>query len=468
MAIKPAALAEFEFSVPLIVVGAGACGLTAALSAAEQGVDVLVLERDATPTGSTSLSAGLIPAADTRLQREKGIVDSPRAFAADIAAKAHQLNDPVIVEAVTRASGPTIDWLIDRHQLDLQLVEGFRYPGHSQLRMHGPRSQSGADLQGMLLAAAARCGIDIITSASVEDLYATDEGRLVAVGFRRPDGALEVVGCDAVILACNGFGGDPERVREYIPEIADAEYCGHTSNTGDALEWGLALGAEAMDLGAYQGHGSVSTPHGALLTWAVIAGGGVQVNQSGMRFADEMRGYSEHAQEVLRQPGKIAWAIYDERCEQAALAFQDYRDLVGIGGIKQAASIAELAQVTGLPQDALEDTLRAVACYARGEELDPLGRDFTVNLPLAAPYRAAKVTGALFHTQGGLVIDTQARVLRPDGTPLPNLYAGGGAARGFCGPAAFGYLSGNGLLSAVVLGRLAGISAGERLARLGP
>lgn len=465
MAVRSAAHAEFEFSVPLIIIGAGACGLTAALSAVEQGVDVLILERDATPTGSTSLSAGLIPAAGTRLQREKGVVDSPQVFAEDIRSKAHHLNDPVIIEAVTQASGPTIDWLIDHHGLDLQLVEGFRYPGHSQLRMHGPRSQSGADLQGMLLAAVARRGVDIITSASVEDLYATDEGQVVAVGFRRPDGAMEVVGCDALILACNGFGGDPERVRKYIPDIADAEYCGHMSNTGDALEWGLTLGAEAMDLGAYQGHGSVSTPHGALLTWAVIAGGGIQVNQYGKRFADEMQGYSEHAREVLQQPGKIAWAIYDERCEQAALAFQDYRDLVSIGGIRQAVDIAGLAQVTGLPQSELEMTLRAVADYASGEATDPLGRDFSRHPPLVAPYRAAKVTGALFHTQGGLVIDTQARVLRPDGTPLPNLYAGGGAARGFCGPAAFGYLSGNGLLSAVVLGRLAGSAAGERLAR---
>lgn len=458
MAVKPAEEAVFEFSVPVVVIGAGACGLTAALSLAEQGVDVLVLERDEHPSGSTSLSAGLIPAAGTRLQREKGVEDSAEQFAADITAKAHGLNDPVVVRAIAEASGPTIDWLIDNQKLDLQLLEGFLYPGHSRLRMHGPRSQAGSDLEGMLLTAAGTAGIDIITSASAEDLYADKEGRIHAVGFRRPDGSVEVVGCDAVILACNGFGGNPEKVKTYIPEMAEAEYFGHTSNTGDALDWGIALGAATKDLGAYQGHGSVATPYGSLLTWAVISTGGVQVNMNGERFADEMQGYSEHAQQVLRQPGKVAWDIYDARCEAPALAFEDYKTLVNMDGVRQADSIEELASVTGLPVEALARTLSDVESYARAQSTDPFGRDFTTNAPLAAPYRAAKVTGALFHTQGGLVIDSEARVLRQDGHPLPNLYAGGGAARGLCGPAAFGYLSGNGLLTAVVLGRIAALT----------
>src|SRR5690606_1179165 len=102
MIIRKADEAVFEYSVPLIIVGGGACGLTAALSAAACSVDVLVLERDARPTGSTSLSAGLIPAAGTRLQAEKGIEDSPEIFAEDLRRKAHHLNDSKLVMAVAR------------------------------------------------------------------------------------------------------------------------------------------------------------------------------------------------------------------------------------------------------------------------------------------------------------------------------------------------------------------------------
>src|SRR5262245_30310114 len=128
MAVRPAVEERFEVSVPLVVIGAGACGLTTALAAAEQRVGVLVLEPDRQPTGTTSLSAGLIPAAGTRFQREKGIDDSAALFAADLIAKAGGENDPAIVHAVAEASGPCIDWLADAQGLALELVEGFTYP----------------------------------------------------------------------------------------------------------------------------------------------------------------------------------------------------------------------------------------------------------------------------------------------------------------------------------------------------
>jgi fumarate reductase flavoprotein subunit len=76
-----------------------------------------------------------------------------------------------------------------------------------------------------------------------------------------------------------------------------------------------------------------------------------------------------------------------------------------------------------------------------------------------------RVTGALFHTQGGLAIDADARVRRRDGTVLENLYAAGGAARGISGPFAGGYLSGNGLVTAIALGRVAGAHAGRAARR---
>jgi fumarate reductase flavoprotein subunit len=78
-----------------------------------------------------------------------------------------------------------------------------------------------------------------------------------------------------------------------------------------------------------------------------------------------------------------------------------------------------------------------------------------------APYYVVKVTGALFHTQGGLVVDENGQVLRPDGSQLPNLFAGGGAARGVSGPDASGYIAGNGLVTATTFGRLAGIAAAK-------
>ncbi len=210
---------------------------------------------------------------------------------------------------------------------------------------------------------------------------------------------------------------------------------------------------------AYQGHGSVAHPHGVLITWAVLTEGGIQVNAHGNRFANETTGYSEQAVPVLAQPGGFAWSVYAAPQDAVARQFEDYRNAEAMGALKTADSVPDLERALALPPGSLAATLDGVARMAGGAATDPLGRAFDGRSVLGPPYFAVKVTGALFHTQGGLVVDPMARVLRADGTPLPNLFAGGGAACGVSGPDVDGYLSGNGLLSAVTLGRIAGRAA---------
>lgn len=450
---------RFDVAVPVLVVGAGACGLTAALAARDAGAEVLVVERDATPSGSTALSSGFIPACGTRFQRARGIEDSAELMAGDILRKNHGEADARVVETVCRASGATIEWLTDSHGIPFVLIEGFLYPGHRVLRMHTVPEKTGAALMAALLNACAASGIDILTSARVGELISDESRRILGVRVERRDGVREEIGCGALVLACSGFGGNAELVRRHIPEIAGALYFGHSGNQGDALAWGAALGAGASDLGAYQGHGSVATPHGVLITWALMTEGGIQVNTRGERFADEHQGYSEQCLPVLEQPGGVAWNLYDERLHRLGMEFPDYRQAHALGAVRSAPDAARLAAAIGVPGDALERTLALAACYADREGRDLLGRDFGGKPKLAPPYYAIKVTGALFHTQGGLEVDTQARVLDANGRPLANLLAGGGAARGVSGAHVWGYLSGNGLLSAVTLGRIAGAEA---------
>jgi fumarate reductase flavoprotein subunit len=173
--------AEFETQLPLLIVGAGAAGLCAALAAKEAGVDAIVIERDAVPAGSTALSAGLMPAAGTRFQRTRGIDDSPQRFAADIQRKANGEADPAVVEAVTRGAGPLVEWLADRHKLPFDLVDNFTYPGHSALRMHGLPSRTGQELIDRLRNAAEVNDIVILTERVVERLFAEPDGRIRGV-----------------------------------------------------------------------------------------------------------------------------------------------------------------------------------------------------------------------------------------------------------------------------------------------
>jgi len=449
----------FDPHVPLLIIGAGAAGLCAALAAQEAGAEPVVVERDAVPSGSTALSAGLIPAAGTRFQRDKGIADSAVLFAADIQRKAHGENDPAIVEVIAANAGPTIEWLADRYGFPFDVIDNFNYPGHSAFRMHGLPTRSGAELIDRLRSAAEASGVTILSGSRVETLFAAKDGRISGVELARGDGTRERIGCEALVLACNGYGGNPALVRELIPEMADALYFGHPGNQGEALAWGRALGAELSHLGAYQGHGSVATPHNILVTWAVIMEGGIQVNTQGRRFCDESRGYSEQAAEVLRQPGGLAWNVFDERIANVARQFEDFRNAEKGGALLTADSLDELAARMHVPAAALNEEWDAAERSKASGGADRFGRAFGAAHAFVGPWHAVKVTGALFHTQGGLAVDALARVKRRDGGVFPNLFAAGGAAAGVSGDTASGYLSGNGLLAATALGQIAGQSA---------
>src|SRR5947208_17052320 len=114
--------AEFDNEVPLLIVGAGAAGLCAALAASEAGVDPVVIERDAVSAGSTALSAGLIPAAGTRFQRAQGIEDSAELFAQDISRKAHGEANAKLVRAAASGAGPIVEWLVDRYAMPFEII----------------------------------------------------------------------------------------------------------------------------------------------------------------------------------------------------------------------------------------------------------------------------------------------------------------------------------------------------------
>lgn len=410
------------------------------------------------------MSTGLIPAAGTPEQAAAGIKDSPELLALDIMSKTKGRADPAMALNIARESADTVAWLRDTHKIPLELVDGFLYPGHSVRRMYGTPMRSGGELMGALQSACEAADVMLVTQATVTQLHATD-GVVNGVTYRYPDGTEERINCDAVILACSGFGGNAEMVANYIPEISGAVFHGHPGNQGDAVRWGRELGAQLADMSAYQGHGGLAAGHGIPILWPLIMEGGFQVNAKGERFSNEALGYSEQAANVNAQPGGVAWSIFDERLHKLMEAFEDYKVALSAGAVTKADTIEELAAALRLPADALAKTVAEVAACVEAGEPDRFGRKFAERPVLTAPFYAAKVTGALFHTQGGLMVDEHCRVLREDGTPIENLYAGGGAARGLSGDAASGYMAGNGLLTATTMGKIAGRHAARTIAQ---
>lgn len=447
--------------LPILVAGAGAAGLAAALAASDGGAEVVIAERSPhfRQGSNSAMSTAMIPAGGSRWQREHGIADSPEQFLGDMTRATGGSVDPSVSKTLTSVAPRLVEWLADSCGVPLQLATDFTYPGHSARRCHTLEDRSGRSLLKHLLDAVA--GRESITLVTPLELTAVREsGGVLEAQLTTPDGSSDWEQFSAVVLATNGYAGDRELLEENIPDMVDAYYHGGDGSLGHAVRIGRSLGADTAFLDAYQGHGSLAMPHAILLTWAVMVHGGVMVNTAGERFADESGSYSSFGAKVIAQPGRTAWAIFDERISELCAPFADYQDILAANAVHRTDSVGDLARIIGCGEETLRAQFAAVDSYREGRALDPTGRtDFGPGL--TSPYCAVRVTGALFHTQGGLVVDEHARVLR-GGSPIPGLYAAGGAAVGASGHGASGYLAGNGLLGALGLGFVAGTHAGTQ------
>jgi fumarate reductase flavoprotein subunit len=448
---------QFDLSADVVIIGGGACGLMAAYRAGQHGLDVVLLEKDSRLGCNAEIASGSLAAAGTRHQREAGVRDSVEQMAADILAKNKNQASAEIVRTLCARSREIIAIFEGELGVPLELNTDSSRFGFSALRLHNGPGRTGAPLIAALRRAVT--GMDNVTRADRTPgagLIADAAGAVIGVRASR-DGD-QRVGARRVILACDGFGANPAMVAQYIPEMAGVDCIGVQGNTGDAIRWGLELGAAVAHMTSYQGHGLVCAGYGTRLVPEIPQLGAVIVNREGRRFAREDQGYSEFAREVLAQPGGVAVAFFDQRMFDVVARLDHWRDTVASGAIKSASTLAQIAAAFRVPYDALETSFRE----CDGSRSDRFGRA-ALPIPAASPLYGALITGALAHTQGGLVVDVNARVLRPDGTPIPNLYAGGGTAAGISGDSADGYLSGNGLLSAYGLGLIAGEHAARSL-----
>jgi fumarate reductase flavoprotein subunit len=399
-----------------------------------------------------------VPGAGSRFQRAAGIEDSPERMLADYRATAGEHEAMPVMRRLVEISAPLCEWLVDRAEARMSIITDYAHVGHSVPRLHAPKSRRGQDLLDDLLRAAQKRDVPVVLGNPVKELVRDARGAPIGAITGGGRAAETRIRAKKIVLACNGFAANAELVREHCPEIAGAQYFGAHGSTGEAVLWGRELGAALGNMGAYQGYAAVTYPHGQLLSWTTIEKGGILVGEDGKRFGDEGIGYSGFARHVLsqleRKNGKV-FAIFDDRICKHAQREEEFKELFEYGGIK--------------PLDGREDILDTIEAYnaaARGERRDAFGRSAFAMAPLQQPFWIAQVTPGLFHTQGGLRTDADARVLDKSGKAIPNLFAGGGAAAGISGRSgALGYLSGNGLLSAIGLGWLGARAAAAEIAR---
>lgn len=442
----------------IVVIGAGGAGLSAAVAAAETNEDlkIIVLEKQGIIGGNTNYSTGGINAAETDVQKEKGIVDSKQQFYDDTMLGGKEENIPSLVWNLVDNAPVTISWLMG---IGTDLSDIGMMAGSSVKRTHRPKGGAaiGPHLMMVLKEACGKNNIEIRTSNKVTGLLTAVDGSVTGVNVQNSDGSKYTITSKAVIIATGGFGANLDMVTALQPSLKGFATLNHPGATGDAFEWVKAVGGATIQMANIQIHPTAEATNHILITEAVRGNGAILVNHDGKRFCNEMDTRDVVSAAILAQSQKEAFLFFDQSVRKSLAAIETYatQHLLSVGN-----SIAELANITGISAETLSESISRYNTQQKAGKDEDYGRKAT-EMPVAletAPYYAVRVTPAIHHTMGGLSVNTKTQVLRADGTPIPGLYAAGEVTGGLHGA---NRLGGNGVADIVVNGRLAGLEASK-------
>ncbi|GIW07931.1 MAG: flavocytochrome c [Dehalococcoidia bacterium] len=458
--------AESERSRPrIVVVGAGNAGIPAAIVAAELGADVTLVEKTDRIGGMLWVSSATVSAAGTRMQRAKGIEDSPEKHAEDALHIGRGRNDPALVRLATTYAAETVDWLealgapysadspvfAGEHEL-YSVPRSYRCNGIEYIKVLQPELERHRDR------------IDLRLNTRVVDLLEKD-GRVAGVRLEHA-GEVTDLPADAVILATGGYAANRELLARFHGADKRVVTACLDHATGDGLVMAEKAGAALVNMDVLiLMPGGVEDPRrpGFTLSWSILTrlrapgrSGDVWVNREGRRFMREDEP-SPDAREraIMAQPGTEMVAIFDEPMRQGLapdIAEATRHWLEGGAGFEpviiSAPTIAELATKLGLDPQTLEATIaRYNSAVAEGRDAE-FHRESLPKAVDTPPFHAVRAYGVTLGTNGGVKVDDRLRVVRGDGTPIEGLYAAGeilgkaqlmgdGVASGFAAGPAF-------------------------------
>jgi flavocytochrome c len=450
-----------DITTDIVVIGAGAAGFAAALTAADAGAEVLLLEKTAEPGGSSRICGGLLAFAGTDLQQRNGIADSNDLLYQDLMEVGQNQSDPLLVRTYVDSQLATYQWLVD-----LGVQFGPRpdaSSGQSVPRCHV--IDPDAMIQLLARHAKAHARITIALNAQAKRLVRAD-GRVQAVLVSQDAEEFHVGARRGVVIASGGFTRNAELVHTFAPKQAKSWVSGGEANTGDGMLMAWQLGAGVRDVAYIQGtYGKHPTNHTNRHSLLAVYKGAIAVNLQGERFVDESLSYKLLGTASLEQAGDHTWQIFDQPMydsHEEEVAIFDVRNRRRDGMVVVADTLEELAAKTGLDPVTLNDTVARYNGYVH-DGFDPeFGRRHLVHnhgalLPIAtAPFYAHASTAALYGTYCGLTVAPSMQVLDVFCEPITGLWAAGEVVSGLHGAA---YMTGSAFGKALIFGRVAGRSA---------
>ena len=489
-----------SYDADVVVIGAGGAGMTAAMTAADAGQKVVILESQAMVGGNSARATGGMNAAKTVYQDENefdqaagvektlataaekyadnetitalaktvseqwaayqanptGYFDSVELMELDTMVGGKGINNPELVKTLCEGTADAIDWL-DENGITLHNVSSFG--GASVKRIHRPVNEEGkvvsvgAYMIPLLQENCEKRGIDIVLNTTVDTILTDANGAAVGVSGTDKDGNTVVVNAKSVILATGGFGANLDMVTQYKPELAGFMTTNAAGAQGQGIEMATAIGAGTVDMDQIQIHPTVEANTAALITEGLRGDGAILVNANGERFIDEVGTRDVVSAAEIAQPGSYSWLIVDQAMVDASSVIQGY---IKKGYTKTGATYEELAKELDVDPAAFANTMETWNGYVEAKNDPDFGRTSFANPLNNGPYYAIKVTAGVHHTMGGVTINSATEVLKEDGTVIPGLFAAGEVTGGVHGA---NRLGGTAVADFVVFGRIAGESA---------
>ena len=437
--------------VDVVIVGAGGAGMSAAITAKQQGKTVLLLEKMPYVGGNTTKATGGMNAAETHYQAEQGITDSVEQFVEDTMKGGHNINNPDLVRTLAEKSADAINWL---DEIGAPLPKVSFSGGATNARIHAPADGSGVGsyLVNCFSETMEKLGIEVLLETKANEIIMVD-GAAAGVKAESPDKEL-TINAKAVILTTGGFGANEEMYCTYRPDLRGTVTTNAPGATGDGIVMAQAVGADLVDIDQIQLHPTVEQATSMLITEGVRGDGAILVNQSGVRFVNELQTRDVVSAAELEQEGQYAYVIFDQNLREGLKATEKY---IKNGIVTEGETIEALAEKLGIDPAVLAKTLADWNdAVAAGEDKE-FGRTTGMEHDLSkAPYYAIKVAPGIHHTMGGVKINTNTQVIDTNGNVIPGLFAAGEVTGGVHGGNRIG---GNAVADIVVYGRIAGANA---------
>ena len=496
----PDAAPATDMSCDVVVLGAGGAGMSAALTAVEQGAgSVIIVEKMSTTGGNTVRSTGGMNAADTPEQdlvefaeaagvertlasaketygealgdliatveqqwadyqaAPEGYFDSVELFMLDTLVGGRNLNDHALVNVLASQSASGIAWL---QSINANLESVGSFGGASVKRIHRPLNDQGQTVSvgGYLVPiltqnSEASDAITILFDTKANEIVMTD-GNATGIKVENASGSF-TIDAKAVVIATGGFGANEEMYVSYNPGLAGFVTTNAPGAMGEGIAMGQAVGADTVDMDQIQIHPTVEQATSALITEGLRGDGAIMINQEGNRFCDEVGTRDVVSAQVIEQTGSYAYLIVDQKMVDASSVIAGY---IKSGLTTEGETIEALATAIDSDPDTLVATMNTWNdALAAGNDAE-FGRTSFANALDTAPFFAIKIAPGVHHTMGGLKINTVCEVIDTQGNAIPGLFAAGEVAGGIHGA---NRLGGNAVADIIVFGRIAGQSAAE-------